>query len=67
MRYRIEQAKRLLGKQRLSISEVALQMDFNKAQHFSRVFKRVMEISPSRYVNGATTDVSKEQIYVDYS
>lgn len=48
-RYRIEQAKRLLSKQNLPVSEVALYLGFSDVHHFSRVFKQVTGIAPSRY------------------
>ena len=44
--YRIDQAKRLLCEQHLSIFEVAFQVGFTDARHFSRVFKQVIGVSP---------------------
>ena len=49
-RYRIDQAKRLLSEQHLTISEVALQVGFNDIRHFSRVFKRLIGVIPSQYL-----------------
>lgn len=49
MRCRIDLAKRLLGEQRLAIFEVASHMGFADVHHFSRVFKQITGLSPSRY------------------
>jgi AraC-like DNA-binding protein len=49
MRCRIDQARRLLREQNLSIAEVARQVGFSDGRHFSRVFKQVTGIAPSRY------------------
>jgi AraC-like DNA-binding protein len=49
-RYRIEQAQRLLSKQNLPVSEVALHVGFSDVHHFSRVFKQFTGLAPSRYV-----------------
>ena len=51
-RCRIDQAKRLLNEQRLSVSEVALQVGFNDVRHFSRVFKKYTGQAPSHYQKG---------------
>ncbi len=48
-RCRINQAKRLLSEQRLSVFEVAFHVGFNDAHHFSRVFKQITGVSPGRY------------------
>jgi AraC-like DNA-binding protein len=47
--YRIDQAKRLLGEQHLSVFEVAFHVGFLDARHFSRVFKQVTGLTPSAY------------------
>ena len=49
-RYRIDQARRLLNEQNLSVSEVAYHLGFNDTRHFSRTFKRIMGQSPSQYI-----------------
>lgn len=51
-RLRIDQARRLLSQQGLSVSEVAGQVGFDDIRHFSRVFKRRVGVSPSRYGKG---------------
>ncbi|MEM7345206.1 MAG: AraC family transcriptional regulator, partial [Chloroflexota bacterium] len=48
-RYRLDQARRLLKEQRLSISEVALAVGYDDVRYFSRVFKRFSGVSPSEY------------------
>ncbi len=50
-RYRIEQAKRLLSEQQLSVFEVAFHVGFTDARHFSRVFKQITGLTPSQYTN----------------
>lgn len=48
-RCRIEQAKRLLSEQRLSVSEVAFHVGVMDASHFSHLFKEMTGVAPSRY------------------
>jgi AraC-like DNA-binding protein len=48
-RSRIEQAARLLREQELSVSAAALQVGFEDARYFSRVFKSVTGMRPSEY------------------
>lgn len=48
-RCRIQEAKRLLREQNLSVSEVALQIGFTDRGHFSRVFRQCVGISPREY------------------
>ena len=48
-RCRIQEAKRLLREQNLSVSEVALQVGFTDRSHFSRVFRQYAGVSPSQY------------------
>ena len=48
-RCRIDQAKRLLSEQRLSVFEVAFHLGFADVHHFSRVFKQMTGIAPSYY------------------
>ncbi|MFA9398232.1 MAG: helix-turn-helix transcriptional regulator [Clostridiaceae bacterium] len=46
---RLNKAKELLVKTGLSISEIALICGFNSISYFSYIFKKEMEISPSKY------------------
>lgn len=48
-RCRIDQAKRLLREQRMSVFEVALHLGFADVHHFSRVFKQITGVTPSKY------------------
>lgn len=49
-RCRIEQARRLLKEQRLPVAETAIQVGFTDARYFSRVFRQMTGVPPSRYV-----------------
>lgn len=46
---RLSASKRLLTNTNLSISDIAYQVGYNSEQYFSRQFKKLYEISPSRY------------------
>ena len=48
-RFRIQQAKLLLRKNQLSITEVAGEVGFSESSHFSRIFRREAGVSPSAY------------------
>ncbi len=48
-RCRIEEAQRLLRGQNLRVAEVAFQLGFQDAAHFSRLFKQVTGLPPNRY------------------
>ncbi|MEM7348448.1 MAG: helix-turn-helix domain-containing protein [Chloroflexota bacterium] len=48
-RYRIDQAKRLLTQQSLTIYEVAHHIGYVDVRYFSRVFKQFTGVSPSQY------------------
>ena len=48
-RCRIDQAKRLLNEQRLSVFEVAFHLGFADVHHFSRVFKQITGMAPSHF------------------
>ena len=50
-RCRINQAKRLLKEQNLTVSEVAFHVGYPDAGHFSRVFKQFVGLAPSQYAN----------------
>jgi signal transduction histidine kinase/DNA-binding LacI/PurR family transcriptional regulator/AraC-like DNA-binding protein/ActR/RegA family two-component response regulator len=51
-RYRIQQAKILLEKGQLSITEVMGQVGFVESSHFTRVFHREVGVTPSAYKRG---------------
>lgn len=46
---RIEKAKELLAKLKLSVVDVAFQVGYNNANYFSKVFKKKVGISPSHF------------------
>lgn len=48
-RYRIEEAKRYLTSGETDITDIALKTGFEDANYFSRVFKNMTGIAPSRY------------------
>lgn len=50
-RLRIKASCRLLTEPTLSITDVALEKGFSSSQHFSRVFKRYLGVTPSGYRN----------------
>ena len=51
-RYRIRQAKTLLEKGDMGITEVAMSVGFTTGGYFARVFRQEMGISPSAYQRG---------------
>jgi transcriptional regulator GlxA family with amidase domain len=51
-RYRIQQAKALLEKGDLSITEVMGRVGYVESSHFTRVFHREVGVSPSAYKRG---------------
>jgi len=46
---RMEQAKRMLKEDRLSIKEICYQIGYNDPNYFSRLFKKVVGVSPTEY------------------
>ncbi len=48
-RCRINQAKRLLSEPNLAVAEVGYHVGFLDVHHFSRVFKQITGVAPSRY------------------
>ncbi|MDB6095245.1 MAG: hypothetical protein JWM32_2807 [Verrucomicrobia bacterium] len=48
-RLRVEEARRLLADNRLSVKEIAARTGFRDASHFSKVFRRVDGLSPAHY------------------
>lgn len=51
-RYRIKQAKALLARGDMSVTEVALAVGFSDSGYFSRVFRDEVGVSPSAYQRG---------------
>jgi AraC-like DNA-binding protein len=49
--YRMMQARRLLGEQTMTVSEVAYQIGFTDTRYFSRVFKQLTGLTPSQYAH----------------
>ena len=47
--YRIEQAKKLLGEQTLTVYEVASHIGFTDPRYFARVFKQAVGLTPTEY------------------
>ena len=50
-RTKIERAKLLIREDTLSFAEVSARLDFDTPQYFSRVFKRVTDMSPTEFKN----------------
>lgn len=48
---RIKQAKKLLGKGKLTQVEIAQTLGFYDQSHFSRVFRKAVGVTPRRYQN----------------
>lgn len=46
---RLQQAKKLLRRKEISITQVALRCGFNSSSHLSASFQRVLHMSPSQY------------------
>jgi AraC family transcriptional regulator len=46
---RIERARRLLANRALSVLDVAVLVGFSDASHFTKVFRRIIGATPSRY------------------
>lgn len=47
--YRIKKSLELLGKEKTSISQIALEVGFNDVSHFIQIFKKRMNITPKQY------------------
>ncbi len=47
--YRIQKAKELLAKDKYYIYEIAKLVGFDDQQYFTRVFKKIVGVSPSEY------------------
>jgi len=48
-RLRVEEARRLLADQRLSVKEIAAQIGFRDTSHLSKVFRRIDGLAPAHY------------------
>ena len=48
-RLRVDEARRLLADQRLSVKEIAALTGFRDTSHLSKVFRRVDGLSPAHY------------------
>ena len=46
---RLQQAKKLLRRKEISITQVALRCGFNSSSHLSASFQRVLHMTPSEY------------------
>ena len=55
--YRIDQAKRLLNQQPVSIFEVAYHVGFSDPRYFARIFKQVTGQTPSQYAKNEPTNI----------
>lgn len=51
---RIRKAKELMDKTDLKMYEISLNVGYNSVEHFTRVFKKVCQISPSAYKKSET-------------
>jgi len=51
-RFRVEEAKRLLATTRLLVYEVGERVGYPNVEHFSRVFKKLVGVSPARFKAG---------------
>jgi transcriptional regulator GlxA family with amidase domain len=51
-RYRVQQARTLLERGQMSVTEVALAVGFEDGAHFSRVFQREVGVAPAAYRRG---------------
>ena len=49
LKIKMDRAKELLTKTRLTISEIAIQLGYQNPETFMRMFKRLMKITPTQY------------------
>lgn len=49
MAYRVEAAKKLLKATNLSITEIAMETGFSNGAYFSKIFKRIAQLTPMEY------------------
>ncbi len=62
IKLRIEKAKELLTYRDENVSEVAYRLGYSSAAHFSRQFKKLVGVSPSKYQDDPTQRKSLEDI-----
>jgi AraC-like DNA-binding protein len=60
LRVRIERAKIHLIDDRLSIAEVSKLVGFRTQEHFTKVFRRVVGVTPSKFREELASDASGE-------
>ena len=48
---RLEEAKRLIGINELSLKEIAYMVGYGSSNHFTRVFKQYLNVTPTEYRN----------------
>jgi len=58
LRVRIERAKIHLKDDRLSVAEVSRLIGFRTQEHFTKVFRRVVGVTPSKFRKELANDVS---------
>lgn len=63
--YRVNRACSLLRSQQLTVAQVAASVGFSDALHFSRVFKRLKGVSPSRFAQQAVRQSRREPLPSD--
>ena len=55
-RLKMEEAKRLLSENKLSVTQIAYALRFNSIHYFSRAFKKYENLSPTEYVRSTKLD-----------
>lgn len=55
-RLKMEEAKRLLSENKLSVTQIAYLLRFNSIHYFSRAFKKYENLSPTEYVRSTKLD-----------
>jgi len=51
-RHRILQAKKLLDRKNLSVTQVAMEVGLSSQSYFSRIFQQEVGVTPSEYMHG---------------
>ena len=60
LRVRIERAKIHLTDEQLSIAEVSKLVGFRTQEHFTKVFRKVVGVTPSKFREELASDASRE-------